>query len=431
MAMFGIDSAVLREEEYMSASQTPCHELAALSGRTNHSTTAAAAREYFLGDSGAYFSQNAVCRKLSGRTAEMLYGQELSLSATRAEKYFSCPYAHFLQSGLKLRPRIPAEFDAPAAGVFMHYVLESVSKEIKDTVGFDNADEELCRDLIARYIDRYVKDILFDFEGKNTRFVYLVRRLEEDVVRIVLDMLGELKNSSFQPLDFELELTELAPHLRGIVDRVDGWKNDGKLYLRVIDYKTGRKTFDLSNVIHGRDMQMLVYLFCLHKYGAARFGSETIPAGVLYVPARDVILKATRDKTEEELSKQREKELRRNGLVLDDPDVLDAMENSEVKRYLPVKQSKTGDITGDSLVSREQIGLLSMHVEKMLSGAVEEILSGGIECSPYYKSDNDNACLYCEFHTICAFDEGLGDKRRFIRKMKTGEVWEKLGENNE
>ena len=384
-------------------------------------------------------STRTASRNLSRATAERLFGRELSLSPSYVEKYYSCPFQYFSLSGLKLYPRVPAEFDAPAAGVFMHYVLEGVSREVKETVGFKNTDEELCRTLTRRRIEEYVRDALYGFEGKNARFVYLFRRLEEDAHRIALDMLGELKNSDFEPLDFELKLSDLGEAaaktfdgltLRGVVDRIDGWRDGGKLYIRVIDYKTGRKSFSLPDVVHGRDMQMLIYLFALGRHGAGRYGGEVAPSGVLYVPARDAILKAPRNVGEDALRKAREKELRRDGLILDDPAVIEAMENGGEKRYLPVKLTKESGVTGDSLVSGAQMGLLSKHVGNMLSAAASEILGGSIECRPYYKNENDNACLYCEYHSVCSFDEEAGDRRRFVRKMKPAEIWETLEKNN-
>lgn len=378
---------------------------------------------------------------LSASSAKSLYGQELVLSPSRVDKYYSCPYQHFLMSGLRLKPRIPAEFDAPMAGEFMHFVLEGVSREIKETVGYKKAGEELCRSLAARHIEKYVQEKLFGFEGKNARFAYLFRRLGEDVVRILSDMLDELRNSDFEPMNFELDISELIRDakgdgtfrtpLRGIIDRIDGWERNGKLYLRVIDYKTGKKEFSLSDIMYGRDMQMLIYLFALQEYGKARYGNDISPAGVLYVPARDVILKAPRGSTDEEIKKSRMKELRRSGIVLHDPIVLDAMETTEQKQYLPIKQSKDGALSGDSLVNHGQVKLLSRHIGQMLENAASEILEGKIEPVPYYKNENDNACLYCEFRAVCAFDEESGGKRRFAVKMKTAEIWEKLGQDSD
>ena len=106
------------------------------------------------------------------------------------------------------------------------------------------------------------------------------------------------------------------------------------------------------------------------------------------------------------------------------------MENGEEKRYLPVKRTKDGDITGDSLIDSEQVGLLSGHVNRMLGDAVAGILDGDIECCPLYKSDSDNACNYCDFLSVCAFDDEAGDKRRFVRKLKPAEIWETLRSRN-
>ena len=439
MTMFDTKEITLREEEYMTSAETPCFELAALSGHTNASRIAAAAREFFAGESEDAYNRlveadialRAGRSRLSRRYAQMLYGRELSLSASRVDKYYACPFAHFVNSGLRLDQREYAGFDAPEAGIFMHYVLEGVSREIKSSCGFKNTDEQMRRDLTVRYIEKYANEVLYGFEGKNARFVYLFRRLERDIQRIVIDMLDELNNSNFEPRDFEVDLSQLANlanvkdrlNLIGKIDRVDSWTNSGRTYLRVIDYKTGRKSFELSDVLHGRDMQMLIYLFALNKYGGLEYGAERIPAGVLYVPARDIIVKAARNTPEDELDRLRSHKLRRGGLVLSDPVVIEAMENGESKKYLPVKYTKEGEITGDSLVTSEQVDLLSVHVSDMLRSAADEIIDGVVACSPYYKGPEDNACTYCEFHSVCGFDETLGDKRRFVRKQKPAEVW--------
>ena len=447
-AMFGITGAGLREEEYMTAALTPCFELALLYDDDVNEKTE------FIPDSGVQiqnsppmaadarkfireYSQSASMRidaidamvrtgrgELTNNMGRMLYGQELSLSASGVDKYYSCRYLFFLQNGLRLAPRIKADFEAPAAGVFMHYVLESVSRDIKASVGFKNTDEKLCSDLTMRYIEKFIHDKLFDFESKNARFIYLFRRLEENVQNVVIDMLEELKASDFEPLDFELDFA--LSGLRGIIDRVDGWTRDGKLYVRVIDYKTGREPFVLSDVLYGKNMQMLIYMVALQKSGGKKYGIDIVPAGMLLVPVRDVIASLPRNSTDEEIEKNRASKLRRSGLVLNDPYVLGAMENGGENKYLPIKVTSSG-VAGDSLVDEDQIALLSEYVEHMLSLAAEEILSGRIECNPYYKSKEKNACLYCEYHAICAFDENAGDKRRYYSKMKTSEVWEALG----
>ncbi|MCL2401941.1 MAG: PD-(D/E)XK nuclease family protein [Oscillospiraceae bacterium] len=405
-AVFGITPIAPRREDYMTAAELPWQELIMLSENKNP----------------------AVIANLSSAAAEGLYGREMALSPSRVDKYYACPFAHFMHSGLRLKRREPQMLNAAEAGTFIHYVLEGALREIKAGAGFNNADEALCRDIVLRLTGQYAQDELHGFEGRNERFIHLFNRMGEDASRIAVDMVGELKNSDFAPLDFELAFGQGAQKLRGIADRVDGWEHNGKLFLRVVDYKTGRKSFDLSAVLHGRDMQMLLYLFALKNSG--QYSQEILPGGVLYVPARDAILKSARHATDEVLAKQRARELRRHGLILDDPMVLDAMEHGEAKQYLPMKITKDG-ITGDSLASTEQFSLLERHVDHMLQSARDEMLNGRIDRSPYYKNAADNACLYCEYRSVCAFGEHEADTRRYVRKMKAEEVWQTLGDDDD
>ena len=82
-----------------------------------------------------------------------------------------------------------------------------------------------------------------------------------------------------------MELTDGAGHtirVIGTVDRVDAMELGGNTYLRVVDYKTGSKKFDLREVWHGLDCQMLLYLFTLVQNGGALFPNPKI-AGVEYL----------------------------------------------------------------------------------------------------------------------------------------------------
>ena len=403
--MFGVSEITLSEDEYMTVAEVPYQEFLLSKGQRPEARTL-----------------------LSKQKAELLYGQDFSLSATRVDRYYSCPYKHFMQNGLRLEPRMPAEFDALTAGNFMHYVLDGVFNEIKSGYGFKDVTDEFCLKLTANYIDKYEKEILHGFEGKNARFRHLFKRHCADVNHVVRDMVEELKRSDFEPLDLELDISRFSGAQSGFIDRVDGFKHAGRLYLRVIDYKTRKKaySFDLSDVFHGRDMQLLIYLYALQKYAGQWYSSQIEPAGVLYVPARDVLVNSPRNATEEEIQKLRIAEKRRNGLVLNEPVVIEAMESGETKEFLPVKTAKDGSLTGDSLVSSEQLVLLENHVTKMMESAKENIQNGDTKCNPYYKSEVDNACNYCDYRAVCNFDEELGDKKNYINKMKPEEVWDKL-----
>ena len=375
---------------------------------------------------------------LSERAVRLLYGEKLSLSPSRTDAFAECRFAYFLRYGLKLKENESAGFEAPELGSFMHYVLEQVASDISKGVGFKNVTEDETFAFVDRYTDRYIAEKLGGFADKSPRFVYLFDRLRPSVRRVVADMVRELSRSEFVPLDFELGLGAggaLAPirlsdgknelFINGIADRVDGCFRDGKLYLRIIDYKTGKKSFSLSDVWYGMGMQMLLYLFALEQAGQARYGAEVVPAGVLYIPARDSLVSAARDLDDSELAKEKAKAHRRSGLILDDGAVIAAMENAEAPEYIPVTFKRDGSLSSDSLASAAQFEALHKHVDGRLLELADGLSGGRIEAAPYYRGENDHACQYCPYVSVCRFDEKR-DRRRYLSKLKPSDFWDRL-----
>ncbi|NCC68418.1 MAG: ATP-dependent nuclease subunit B, partial [Clostridia bacterium] len=387
-----------------------------------------------------YLKQRAVqCRgSLSDGAVRALYGDRLSLSPSRTDAFSACRFSYFLRYGLKLNERERAGFEAPELGSFIHYVLENVAGEISKGIGFKAVTSEETNALVDKYTDFYIADKLGGFEEKSPRFIYLFDRLRPSVRRVVADMVRELSKSDFVPLDFELGFINggaLPPvrlsdgknelYINGIADRVDGYFRDGKLYLRIIDYKTGKKSFSLSDIWYGMGMQMLLYLFALEQEGENRYDAEIVPAGVLYVPARDTLVSASGDLSDEELNKAKAKTRKRSGLILDDNYIISAMENSESPEYIPVNIKKDGTVIADCLVSSEQLRTLHAHVDSRLLELGDSLSGGSIEAFPYYRGEQDNACLYCPFVSVCRFDE-TRDTRHYLSKLKPNEFWERL-----
>ena len=377
---------------------------------------------------------------LSSHTVRSLYGEPLSLSPSRADAFAACRFSYFLRYGLRLDEKEKAGFEAPELGSFMHYVLENVAGEIRRGVGFRAVSQEETDALVSRFTEAYIEEKLGGFGDKSPRFVYLFQRLLPSVRRIVSDMVRELSRSDFEPLDFELAfgLPEGLPPvrlydgerellIRGIADRVDGYFAGDKLYLRVIDYKTGKKSFSYSDVWYGMGMQMLLYLFALEQEGRTRYGHEIVPAGVLYVPARDSLVSAPRELSDEELERERCKLRQRSGLILDDVSIISAMESAEEPEYLPVSIKKDGSLSSDSLAGSEQFSALHSHVDRRLLSLSKALSEGSISAFPYYRGEQDNACLYCPYAAVCRFDPDK-DKRHYLRKLSAAEFWERVEE---
>lgn len=423
---------------------SPAFELAARAESADRLGLSAAARDYFTEtgrseELARLASAAALSRgRLSRDSVRALYGDKLRLSASRIDKMAACPFSYFLQYGLKAKPRQAAEFAPPEMGTFMHYVLENVAHDISEMGGFAAVSQSQTNELCDKYVEQYIHDRLNDFREKSPRFVYLFRRLISNVRAVVADMAAELARSDFKPLDFELDFgaaSEFPPVelgegdrslvLTGIADRVDGWLHDGKLYVRVVDYKTGKKKFSLSDVWYGMGLQMLLYLFALQRSGSERYGAEIVPAGVMYVPARDVLVSAKAGMSAEEILAEKLKAHRRSGLVLANDDVLAAMERGDSPCYIPVKL-KNGVYSGD-IASAERLGLLSRHIDRILREMAGELHSGCIAADPYFRTQMENACHFCDYAAACHFGSA-DDKIRYLKKMKPDEVWEKLEE---
>ena len=378
--------------------------------------------------------------KLSADAVDSLYGKKMRLSPSRTDSFTNCRLSYFLRYGLKLKEQTSVSFDPPEMGIFTHYVLENVARDIRDGQGFHNADSDLVDSLCEKYTDLYIKEHLGGFDDKSPRFIHLFQRQRPAVKKIVSDMAEELKRSDFVPLDFELGFGKELPAVRissgdseliinGIADRVDGCEIDGKLYIRVIDYKTGQKSFDFSDIYSGLSLQMLIYLYALQKYGKSRYGLEIVPAGVMYIPARDEIIKSDTNLDDETLLSKRQSKLKRSGLILNEEKVISAMEKDQPYLYIPVSLNKNGSFKEDTLATSERFTELKDFVTDKLIKLTNELREGKIDPNPLFKGSSA-PCQYCRFKSICRFDEER-DFRRYLKKIKPAEFWKLLEESHE
>ncbi len=418
-----------------------------------------AAREFFLREGHGDELSALVRRARAGRgqlgpeAVRRLYGDRPAVTATRAEKFGDCRFAYFLQYGLRAKPRQKAVFDARDNGTFLHWVLEQVAREVSspEMGGFAKATEADIDRLTDKYVDEYIRTELNDFSEKTARFEYLFRRLRGTVRHVTRELWREMRVSKFRPIEFELDLSEkdiLSAsdedlRLYGFVDRVDAWEHNDRLYLRVVDYKTGVKDFRLSDIVEGVNMQMLLYLFALADRGSVHFGGkEIVPAGVLYSPARFRVVRADAEPSDDDLALLRENDMTgasgvRRGLILRDEEVIEAMEPGPEKHFLPIKYSaRTGELLANEgqLASLEQFGSLSRYIRKTLQDMAAELRAGSVAADPWFRSTTENACLRCEFADACQFDES-SDAWRVRESLRPAEAWktieETVGESHE
>ncbi len=372
--------------------------------------------------------------RLSRPAVDALFGPVVPMSATKLDLVNSCHFGYFLRFGLDAKPRQRAAFRAAEYGTFVHDVLERTLRAAREE-GAPLDDVQAVERLSQAAAERYEREVLSNLEGEPARFRVLFQRMKGAALAVARSVCAELAVSDFTPAAFELGFgpgKDLPPveveqgvrlRLTGYVDRVDQWLHEGKRYVRVVDYKTGKKSFDFADVADGRGLQMLLYLFALRREGKGLLGpEETVPAGVLYVPARTPLVDGERDMSDGEIQRARDRLLRRQGLVLDDPDVLSAMERPAGEyRFLPVGTGRGG---GDSLVTPAQMEALDGYITAALRAAAGELAAGNIDADPYWQGADKNPCRWCDYKAACHFEEGCGDRRRFRRGLRAAQFWE-------
>ena len=439
--------------------ERPAVELACAYLSGDRTAAVCAAYDYYKDDDRI---QNAAAQKrgrgplVSPHTIDGLYGKSLNLTASRVDTFYSCRFAFFMQYGLKAKPRKAARFDALETGTFIHYVLEHALDALgKQEGGAAAADGQTVRRVCRAAVRRYVQEELGGLETKTARFRYLFQRLVRTVEQILDNVLEELRVSDFAPIDYEVDFSrggdlppvecadgDLSVSLSGKVDRVDGYVKNGRLYLRVMDYKSGKKSFSLSDIWYGLNMQLIIYLYALQQEGLDRYRqrleaelNEIVPAGVLYVPVRDELPDAPRDVDEDALRAMRDKALRRSGLLSDDMELLEAMEHGLEGdgRFIPVTiRTKKGEdeptlAAKSAVADLAKFGRLARYTHEKLLEMGRELRNGSVTADPCKKDKNSSYCDWCEFRAACRFDETAGDKARWLKHLSDEDFWQQVG----
>lgn len=375
---------------------------------------------------------------LSPDAVESIYKRVIQLSASKIDLFSACRCAYFLQYGLYAKERKEASVDAPIFGTFVHFVLEQTARQVQEEGGFRTVAEDRLQEIVQRQITTFTAEQIGEMDEKDPRFRYLYERNLQEIREVAQSLGEELQKSEFTPAAYELDFMPggtLPPveitgktgsaNVVGFVDRVDLYHAPEADYVRVVDYKTGKKAFSYSDVLNGMGMQMLIYLFALQESGRQLWGREVRPAGVLYFPARIPVITVPERPTEEEALAQHRKEAKRSGLLLDDQRLLHAMERFEDQpEFLPCKTDKEGNLVGD-LANGEQMRLLRTHVRKTLEQITDAILEGNVRPNPYFQGSEKSACRFCSYAAICHLDSCNPDVRYFSSK-KAGEFWERL-----
>jgi len=364
-------------------------------------------------------------RRLSEETATALYGEILKSSVTRLEKYSACAYAHFLSYGLRLRERDMYQFQAVDMGNLFHGAIERFSKKLEQG-GYTWTDvpEDVRETFVLDSVDECIVDYGNSILYSSARNEYTILRLKRMLRRTVWALTKQLQKGDFVPVGYEVVFGG------GKIDRIDVCEDEDKLYVKVIDYKTGEKAFDLGELCYGLQMQLVVYMNAALDIQKKKHPEKiVIPAGLLYYRMKDPIVdKPAQGKTAEDVILQ---ELRPDGVVQGSEEVLEHLDRgfTGTSQVIPAARTQAGALSKTSKVlSEDEFRVISEYAKKQVQETGKEILAGNVQLRPYALGGS-TGCDYCPYHSVCGFDERMeGHEYRSLEKLGNDKALEKMRE---
>ncbi|MBQ4347097.1 MAG: exodeoxyribonuclease V subunit gamma, partial [Firmicutes bacterium] len=385
---------------------------------------------------------------LPKESAQKLYGNGVFLSPTALNTYAACPFSHFARYVLGAKERRIYRLDAPDIGTLLHAAIERFSRDVaEEGRRFGELSAAETDERTDAIVDEISPQILSDIFVSGGGYAYLLKRLKDMARAAVRAVCAQVAAGDFEPEYFELGFGkhELLPaialergkggiSLGGKIDRVDILKKDERSFIKIVDYKTGSKSFSADEVYHGIESQLLLYLGAFLETGqGALSAGNNAPGGVFYFRIRNPFIKTRRALTRDELSRAILGEFRPSGLLLSDPAVVYGLERDAAGRseVAPFTIGKNGALDSrSSAVSEEDFRRLIARCRKNAELMGRRMRAGEISAAPYVLKKK-TSCGYCPYKGLCAFDPTLGHRYRRLAGMSAKEVWKRLGEEEE
>ena len=384
---------------------------------------------------------------LAKAVARAVYGSHLLNSVSRLETYAACAYKHFLQYGLSLKEREEFAFEAVDMGNVFHGALDEFSRRLEESeYTWLDFPEDFGRENITRAMENFTANYSAGVLYSSARNEYAITRMNRVLLRTVNTLQNHLQKGDFVPEGHEIAfhfadnmdsvniaLTEKEKmRLQGRIDRIDTAEDEEHVYVKVIDYKSGNKQFDLAAVYYGLQLQLVVYMNAAMEIEAKKHpDKEVVPAALLYYHVEDPLVETPGELSPEEINDQLLQKLRMNGVVNGDANIIEKLDRymADKSHVIPVEKKKDGTFSArSSIMSREELQLVSGYVNSKIREIGREILNGNKKIAPYEKGMM-SACTYCAYKKVCGFDPAIpGYKKRKLEEIPQEEALKKMEE---
>lgn len=371
-----------------------------------------------------------------------LFKNNMYLSASKIEDYYNCAFRYFCKFGVCARPRQKAEMNPMQTGIVIHSILETILMQ-KGKEGLISLKDEEIIILVNALLKDFLDNRMGDSSEFTARFKYQFMRLSRMLVSVIKRLRDEFSQSDFVPRAFELKIgngiknepvkskiitlpNNGSIEINGSIDRVDTYETNGKTYVRVVDYKSGNKKFELNDILCGLNLQMFIYLFNLCDDDNEYSG---IASGVLYLHSAKPVENVDRNPTESTIQSKERSNFKMKGVILNDDEneIAEHMERDLKGEYIPAKMTKTKGITGN-IVTLEELGRISRHIDKMIENMGVNLHNGNISQNPIDTKNHTETCEHCDYIDVCR--NRIEIQPHTVEEMDNATVLNKLKEDD-
>ena len=381
---------------------------------------------------------------LSRQKAEMLYGKNKKYSITALEKFEKCPFSYYLERGLCLTEQKEYKIEKSHIGSLLHmaiyefcHMVENGAKSLSEIhARWKSLSEEDCGNYINSVMAKISEKVLEKSGDDKGRIEYLLLRCSITLKNSISTILKSLAAGEYVAVCYEKDFETVIDWkgnsitLIGTIDRIDIMEQiaENRLNIRIVDYKSGNKTFSVNAICDKVDMQLVLYALAaeqLAKNGVLSGNAGLTPKvnAILYTRLADFdndeISSSKIDGAEDGHGKMKKMDglfildeeddgtLSKEPLYQMDPDIAETAKSE----FLNVKFNSDGAIPKKSrITARKDFEILTKYTKKAAVDADTAIKSGNIDIKPY-RSGNKTPCEYCSFKEVCMFDEKLDGYR--------------------
>lgn len=357
---------------------------------------------------------------LKKETVEKVYKSDFKSSVYKLEMFKKCPFSYYLNYVLNINKRKVFEITSMDTGTFMHNVIEEFSDYLfkngymwQDIIKEDETLEEKFEKELEKII-LYELDRIFKKQKNSIKYDMYKKKLTNTLKKVVLVIARSFRQSDFVPFGYEIEFSEKGKFLPikikldndktmnivGKIDRVDVLREDEKMYVRVVDYKSSMKNLTIDDIKDGISLQLMTYLDAFLQNQRLLQKNKVIPAGCVYFNLSNNLVNL-KDYTKDEISIKKEviKSLRLRGIFLSDVNILEKMDKKiESSDEKLIDISKTRLDSSKKALSEDEFNNLCSEVTEILKKIGNDMIKGIVTVSKNKKGEH---CKYCDYQSIC------------------------------